>query len=158
MRKLPLVCPVERARIQKLLGYGTGWGLLGPATLNWPATKQRGEEGKRQKLSGLEGKMIHGTISREEAVLAFIGAAPGSMLAHDAERIVAAINALPAVQPAPDVGALVEAAQGMKRIIEGVEGAMNYGTWRSERTNLRIKDTQEWVALYNALAQWEAGK
>jgi hypothetical protein len=65
------------------------------------------------------------------------------MLAHDAERIVAAINALPAVQPAPDVGALVEAL----RDIADSKRLASHGDPVVLRDHARA-----------ALAQWEAGK
>jgi hypothetical protein len=35
---------------------------------------------------------------------------------------------------------------------------MNYGTWRSERTNLRMKDTEEWVIFYNAIRARQEGE
>lgn len=44
-----------------------------------------------------------------------------------------------------------EAAKSLKRIVEEIDGAMNHGTWRDER-GMRLKDTPEWVALYNAIA------
>lgn len=53
-----------------------------------------------------------------------------------------------------DNAALVEAALGMKRIVEEIDGVMKHGTWRDERGK-RLKDTPEWVAFYNALASRE---
>ena len=50
---------------------------------------------------------------------------------------------------------LLEAALGMKRIVEEIDGAMNHGTWRDEH-GMRLKDTPEWVALYNAVSKAEA--
>lgn len=49
---------------------------------------------------------------------------------------------------------LLAAALGMRRIIEEIDGVMNHGTWRDER-GLRLKDTKEWVALYNAISKSE---
>jgi hypothetical protein len=40
---------------------------------------------------------------------------------------------------------------GLKRIVEEIDGAMKHGTWRDEH-GMRLKDTPEWVAFYNALA------
>lgn len=48
--------------------------------------------------------------------------------------------------------ALQNAAYGLRRIVEEIDGAMNHGTWRDERDGARLKDTPEWVAFYNALA------
>lgn len=56
-----------------------------------------------------------------------------------------------ALAPAPAVPDDVEiAALGLSAIVEGITGAMRHGTWRDER-GVRLKDTPEWVALYNAL-------
>lgn len=52
------------------------------------------------------------------------------------------------------VRALVEAASGMRSIVEGIQGAMEHGTFRAEK-GMRLKDTPEWVALYLALAALE---
>ena len=53
--------------------------------------------------------------------------------------------------PTPQVKALVDAARGMRRIVEEIDGAMNHGTWRDDH-GTRLKDTPEWVSLYNALS------
>lgn len=50
------------------------------------------------------------------------------------------------------LSALVVALDGLHRLFERVEGAMEHGTFRSEKSNLRVKDTPEWVVAYNALA------
>ncbi len=50
------------------------------------------------------------------------------------------------------VGKLREAGLGLKSIVEGIQGAVEHGTWRAERSNLRMKDTDEWVTFYNVLA------
>ena len=57
---------------------------------------------------------------------------------------------------APDAGVaeLVEAAKGLKAIVEEIRGAMEHGTWRDEKGQ-RLKDTPEWVTFYNALAKLE---
>jgi hypothetical protein len=65
---------------------------------------------------------------------------------HNTARILAMLD-LEAVR------GLVEAARGMKRIVEEIDGAMNHGAWRDEKSGMRLKDTPEWVALYNALAK-----
>jgi len=44
---------------------------------------------------------------------------------------------------------LVEAAPALLRIVEGITGAMEHGTWRDEH-GMRLKDTPEWVAFYVA--------
>ena len=54
-----------------------------------------------------------------------------------------------------DLGPLAKAAAGMKRIVEEIDGAMNHGIWRDER-GMRLKDTPEWVALYNAIGDHPA--
>ena len=46
---------------------------------------------------------------------------------------------------------LREAGLGLKSIVEGIQGAMEHGTWRAERSNLRMKDTEEWVTFYNVM-------
>ena len=46
---------------------------------------------------------------------------------------------------------LVEAGDGLHSIVEGIQGAMQHGTWRDEKGQ-RLKDTPEWVAFYNARA------
>lgn len=46
---------------------------------------------------------------------------------------------------------LLEAAKGLKRIVEEIDGTMNHGTWRDAH-GVRLKDTAEWVALYLAVA------
>jgi hypothetical protein len=43
---------------------------------------------------------------------------------------------------------LVSASKALINIVEGIDGAMTHGTWRAEKSNLRIKDTDEWVAFY----------
>ena len=53
---------------------------------------------------------------------------------------------------------LREAGEALIGIVEGIDGAMNYGTWRSERTNLRMKDTEEWVIFYNAIRARQEGE
>jgi hypothetical protein len=59
----------------------------------------------------------------------------------------------PCGDPPSDDTALInevqEAVSGVIEIVEGVRGAMEHGTWRAERSNLRMKDTDEWVRLYN---------
>jgi Lar family restriction alleviation protein len=77
-------------------------------------------------------------------------------------RILAALEApdaaptsLQKVQTTPDAGVvaeLVEAAKGLKGIVEEIRGVMEHGTWRDEKGQ-RLKDTPEWVTLYNALAK-----
>lgn len=46
--------------------------------------------------------------------------------------------------------AVLNAAQALRRIVEGIDGTMNHGTWRDDHGR-RLKDTPEWVALYNAV-------
>jgi hypothetical protein len=36
-------------------------------------------------------------------------------------------------------------------IVEGIDGAMNHGTWRDDK-GMRLKDTPQWVTLYVSLA------
>ncbi|MGX5719877.1 hypothetical protein [Shinella zoogloeoides] len=47
---------------------------------------------------------------------------------------------------------LLNAASGMKRIVEELDGAIKHGTWRDEH-GLRLKDTPEWIVFYNALSK-----
>lgn len=54
----------------------------------------------------------------------------------------------------PEVQALVDALRGLRRIVEGIDGAMAHGTWRDD-IGIRFKDTPEWVEAYNALTAWE---
>lgn len=53
--------------------------------------------------------------------------------------------------------ALLAAATGMVSIVEGIDGVMNHGVWRDER-GMRLKDTPEWVSLYNAHAAMKEGR
>lgn len=50
-----------------------------------------------------------------------------------------------------EVERLRAAGDGLLSIVEGIKGAMEHGTWRAERSNIRMKDTEEWVAFYLAL-------
>ena len=58
------------------------------------------------------------------------------------------IRALPSVDP--EQPTLADAARGLTEIVEGIDGAMNHGTWRNDNGK-RLKDTQEWVQFYVAL-------
>ena len=58
--------------------------------------------------------------------------------------------------PTPE-GDLICAAKGLRRIVEEIDGAMTHGTWR-DVDGLRLKDTPEWVAFYNALASLPASQ
>ena len=49
----------------------------------------------------------------------------------------------------PEGDAISRAAEGLRRIVEEIDGAMNHGTWRDDH-GVRLKDTPEWVAFYNA--------
>lgn len=49
---------------------------------------------------------------------------------------------------------LLSAAKGVKSIVEELTGTMTHGTWRDDR-GMRLKDTPEWIALYNAVADAE---
>lgn len=51
--------------------------------------------------------------------------------------------------------ALAAALMGLRSIVEGIDGAMNHGTWRDENS-LRLKDTSAWIAAYLALAAHDA--
>lgn len=46
---------------------------------------------------------------------------------------------------------LIEAAKGLKRVVESIDGTMKYGTWRDDHGN-RLKDVTEWVRFYNAVS------
>lgn len=48
-----------------------------------------------------------------------------------------------------------EVVRALIDAVEGIGGAMNYGTFRSERDGLRLKDTKEWVAFYVAADEEE---
>jgi hypothetical protein len=54
-----------------------------------------------------------------------------------------------------DLRTLCDAVEGLNRIVEGIDGAMNHGTWRDDH-GMRFKDTPEWVEAYNALAALRA--
>jgi hypothetical protein len=71
--------------------------------------------------------------------------------------MAAAVHPTPA--PSPDVAQsdLMQSGLGLKRIVEEIDGAMNHGTWRDDQ-GTRLKDTQEWVQFYNALAALAAIK
>lgn len=58
---------------------------------------------------------------------------------------------------AEDAEALLAAATGMISIVEGINNVMNHGVWRDER-GIRLKDTPEWVSLYNAHAAMKEGR
>lgn len=54
--------------------------------------------------------------------------------------------------------AMTEVGRGLLRIVEEIDGAVNHGTWR-DKSGMRLKDTPEWVAFYNAIkAAMEAGR
>lgn len=67
----------------------------------------------------------------------------------EGDYIVAALNAYEA-SPSSQTAGLIEAANGLKRIVEEIDGTMNHGTWRDDKGR-RLKDTPEWVRLYNAV-------
>lgn len=46
------------------------------------------------------------------------------------------------------IAELETACENLIRIVEGIDGAMKHGTWRAERSNLRMKDTDEWTRFY----------
>jgi len=52
---------------------------------------------------------------------------------------------------------LFAATTGMVSIVEGIDGVMNHGVWRDER-GMRLKDTPEWVSLYNNHAAMKEGR
>jgi len=64
----------------------------------------------------------------------------------EAERV----ETIPLYCAGPD--GLLEAAKGLKRIVEEIDGTMNHGTWRDDK-GVRLKDTPEWVALYLAISE-----
>jgi NTP pyrophosphatase (non-canonical NTP hydrolase) len=55
----------------------------------------------------------------------------------------------------PEVAALVEGMQWLRRIVEEIDGALVHGTWRDDHGG-RFKDTWAWVEAYVALAALEA--
>ena len=91
-------------------------------------------------------------IRREDARLIALEYISDSMERHGA---LEAIRALPAVQP--DTAAIREACSGLRSIVEGIDGAMRHGTWR-DKDGTRLKDTPEWVAVYNALTMIDKEK
>ncbi len=44
-------------------------------------------------------------------------------------------------------GTLVDAIECLVNAVEGIGGAMNDGTFKSERGGFRLKDTKEWVSF-----------
>lgn len=46
---------------------------------------------------------------------------------------------------------LRKAGSDLIEIVEGITGAMEYGTFRGDMTGRRLSDTREWVRLYNAV-------
>jgi hypothetical protein len=48
-----------------------------------------------------------------------------------------------------------DAVDGMISIVEGVQGALQHGTFRAESSGIRLKDTPEWVAFYLMAARAE---
>lgn len=45
---------------------------------------------------------------------------------------------------------LIDAMEGLMRAVEGVGGALDYGTFRGDKAGVRFKDTPEWVKFYVA--------
>jgi len=45
---------------------------------------------------------------------------------------------------------LIAAIENVLNAVEGVGGALEYGTFRGEKNGKRFKDTPEWVAFYVA--------
>ena len=82
----------------------------------------------------------------------------GGVCLEEVELIALATEArILAPLEAPDAGVvaeLVEAAKGLKAIVEEIRGAMEHGTWRDEKGQ-RLKDTPEWVTIHNAIAKLE---
>jgi hypothetical protein len=72
-------------------------------------------------------------------------------LANELTELQALRSSIKEVQGEAVSDELHEAALGMKRIVEEIDGAMKHGTWRDEK-GMRLKDTPEWVRLYNAIS------
>lgn len=51
---------------------------------------------------------------------------------------------------------LITALDGLMQAVEGVGGALEYGTFRGEKSGQRFKDTPEWVAFYVAWSRVKA--
>lgn len=49
---------------------------------------------------------------------------------------------------------LIKSAKELNRIVEGIDGTMNHGTWR-DQNGTRLKDTPEWASFYNAISSSE---
>lgn len=107
-----------------------------------------------RERNGLIAKSLENEIMREAAEAKHLEAEQCRMEA--AERVIAleddvgefrAVNA--------DLEARVKklevASENLIRIVEGIEGAMTHGTWRAEKSNLRMKDTEEWTQFYCAV-------
>lgn len=70
---------------------------------------------------------------------------------HGCQCLPGCVQGKSAPRPSPAVSAEVtEAVAGLKRIVEEIDGAITHGTWRDDH-GTRLKDTPEWVALYNAI-------
>lgn len=54
-------------------------------------------------------------------------------------------------EQAAEIERLRAASEALINIVEGINGAMNHGTFRAERSNLRMKDTAEWTRFYVAV-------
>lgn len=61
-----------------------------------------------------------------------------------------AADRISALSPRVVTDEMVEAGKRLKSIVEEVEGAFKHGGWWDEN-GVRLKDTPEWVAFYNAL-------
>lgn len=75
-----------------------------------------------------------------------LGAAEAELEWTDAVDIIA--SSLNAAQAS--MTPMLNAAQALRKIVEGIEGTMNHGTWRDDHGR-RLKDAPEWVDLYNAV-------
>ena len=102
---------------------------------------------------GWPGETCFGVSEREEGAMdcadrietAILALAPADALA-EVQRLRAERDAALA-----QMKKLRGAGLDLKSIVEGIQGAMEHGTWRAERSNLRMKDTEEWVTFYNVM-------
>lgn len=50
-------------------------------------------------------------------------------------------------------GAILSVCKQLVEVVEGWSGLTTHGTFRAEKSNLRLKDISEWAALYHAVKQ-----
>lgn len=108
--------------------------------------------GRTVEYSGDDALAMTDHLNAIEAALAALRAELDKWMERcGRERAFASSHRIRAEAAEAKVEKLRGAGDGLHSIVEGIQGAMQHGTWRDEKGQ-RLKDTPEWVAFYNARA------